>query len=167
MRLERVKLKDVANWGSGGTPSRKQNYFSGDIIWFKTGEAGPKYIWDSEEKSLRKRCVNQALNYTQGFVVIAMYAGSTIGGVLFLVLRLLRQAFTVGMDQNRILNEYLYYCYVSKRLFAKCTFGGTQDNLTLEKIQIGGVLPGCLDEQRAIVLSSSNILQRLTQEFLI
>ena len=45
------RLDDVAKWGSGGTPSRKNpQYFCGNIPWIKTGELNDGYIFDSEEK---------------------------------------------------------------------------------------------------------------------
>lgn len=157
MRSEKVKLKDVANWGSGGTPSRKQKaYFSGDILWFKTGEAGPKYIWDSEEKITSKALSESSAKlYPAGSVVIAMYAGSTIGNCSILGFEAAtNQAFAVAVcNQNRILNEYLYYFIMSQRGYLQsAAFGGTQDNLTLEKIQNWEIeLPSCLDDQRAVV----------------
>ena len=39
-----LKLEDVAEWGSGGTPSRKNTkYFLGNIPWIKTGELKQNY----------------------------------------------------------------------------------------------------------------------------
>lgn len=36
-----VTLSDVAQWGSGGTPSRANPiYYGGNIPWVKTGELG-------------------------------------------------------------------------------------------------------------------------------
>lgn len=158
MRSEKVKLKDIATWGSGGTPSRKQKaYFSGDIMWFKTAEAGPKFIWESEEKITSKALFESSAKlYPAGSVVIAMYAGSTIGNCSILgVEASTNQAFAVAVcDQNRILNEYLYYFIISQRIYLQeAAFGGTQDNLTLEKIQNWEIeLPKSLDDQRVKVM---------------
>ena len=45
------RLGEVADWGSGGTPSRKNpEYYNGSIPWIKTGELNESYIFDSEEK---------------------------------------------------------------------------------------------------------------------
>ena len=44
-------LSNVADCGSGGTPSRKNpDYYGGYIPWIKTGELEDGYIFDSEEK---------------------------------------------------------------------------------------------------------------------
>lgn len=56
-----LKLENVADWGSGGTPSRKRlDYFNGDIPWIKTGELRSKYIRNTEEKITKKLLANQA-----------------------------------------------------------------------------------------------------------
>lgn len=34
-----TRMENIAQWGSGGTPSRKiPEYYKGDIPWIKTGE---------------------------------------------------------------------------------------------------------------------------------
>ena len=44
-------LGDVASWGSGGTPSRANAaFYKGNIPWIKTGELGPRYVFDTSEK---------------------------------------------------------------------------------------------------------------------
>ena len=41
------RLGEVADWGSGGTPSRKNpKYYQGSIPWIKTGELNETYIFD-------------------------------------------------------------------------------------------------------------------------
>lgn len=46
-----VSLADVAEWGSGGTPSRANSeYYGGLIPWVKTGELGQGLITNTEEK---------------------------------------------------------------------------------------------------------------------
>src|SRR5699024_12827265 len=45
-------IGEFAQTSSGGTPKRgnKEFYKNGNINWFKTGELGSKYIYESEEK---------------------------------------------------------------------------------------------------------------------
>ena len=41
-----VRLGDIAEWGSGGTPSRKiASYYKGSIPWLKTGDLNNGYIF--------------------------------------------------------------------------------------------------------------------------
>lgn len=43
-------LGSVAQWGSGGTPSRNNSeYYGGTIPWVKTGDLGPKIIKTVDE----------------------------------------------------------------------------------------------------------------------
>ena len=60
-----VKSEFVAKWGSGGTPSRKNEYYNGSIPWLKTGELRDKIIFDSEEKITEEGLKNPALNFSQ------------------------------------------------------------------------------------------------------
>lgn len=40
-------LENIAEWGSGGTPSRKNpDYYTGNIPWLKTGELNDCYVYD-------------------------------------------------------------------------------------------------------------------------
>ena len=43
-------LGEIAYWGSGGTPSRKNTeYYGGDIPWVKTGDLGCKVLTNVDE----------------------------------------------------------------------------------------------------------------------
>ncbi|NLU13339.1 MAG: hypothetical protein GXX06_09160, partial [Gammaproteobacteria bacterium] len=68
-------LGEVAEWGSGGTPSRKNSeYFTGSIPWIKTGELINKYIRDSEEKITEEAIKRSSAKiFPAGSVGIAMY----------------------------------------------------------------------------------------------
>ena len=47
---QKQKLGDVVKTTSGGTPSRKNNfYFGGEIQWFKSGELTDGFLEVSEE----------------------------------------------------------------------------------------------------------------------
>ena len=43
-------LGEIADWGSGGTPSRSvPSFYEGNIPWIKTGDLGPRVINDVTE----------------------------------------------------------------------------------------------------------------------
>jgi type I restriction enzyme S subunit len=45
-----AQLQDIADWGSGGTPSRKNlEYYGGEVPWIKTGDLGPRILRKSSE----------------------------------------------------------------------------------------------------------------------
>lgn len=75
-------LGQVADWGSGGTPSRKHpEYYGGSIPWIKTGELNDGYIYDSEEKITEEAIQHSSAKiFPKDTVAIAMY-GATIGKV--------------------------------------------------------------------------------------
>jgi type I restriction enzyme S subunit len=76
----RATLNDVAEWGSGGTPSRKQtNYYGGTIPWVKTGDLGERVITAASEYITEDAVKNSSAKFfKKGSVVLAMY-GATIG----------------------------------------------------------------------------------------
>jgi type I restriction enzyme S subunit len=44
------RLNEIGEWGAGATPNRsKQEYYGGEISWFKSGELIGDYISKSEE----------------------------------------------------------------------------------------------------------------------
>jgi type I restriction enzyme, S subunit len=77
---EVVKVGDLYNTSSGGTPSRKEpHYWGGTINWLKTRELNDRFILETEEKisniGLKK---SSAKVFPKQTVVLAMY-GATIG----------------------------------------------------------------------------------------
>lgn len=77
---EVVKIEDVYETGSGGTPSRKiEQYYGGSINWVKTKELNDSYIFETEEKITEMGFKNSSTKlYQENTVLIAMY-GATIG----------------------------------------------------------------------------------------
>ena len=70
-----TRLENVANWGSGGTPSRKHpEYYQGNIPWIKTGELKDDFIYDAEEHiSEEAISKSNAKLFPVNTVVLAMY----------------------------------------------------------------------------------------------
>lgn len=128
-----VRLKSVASWGSGGTPSRKhEEYYNGDILWIKTGELNNGWIYDTEEKitdeGLKKSSAKLFPPYS---VLIAMY-GATIGKVAILgVPATTNQACACAVCNQSLLYMYLfYYCISQKNVFIEKGKGGAQPNIS-------------------------------------
>ena len=80
-----TRMQEIAQWGSGGTPSRKvPEYYNGDIPWIKTGELNDDYIFDTEEHITQEAIFHSSAKlFPLNTVVIAMY-GATIGKVAIL-----------------------------------------------------------------------------------
>ena len=95
----RVKLGDVAQWGSGGPPSRtRSDFFGGSIPWIKTGELGQRTLLRTDEHlSEEGLAASSAKLFPRGSVAVAMY-GATIGKASILgVEAATNQACAVGM----------------------------------------------------------------------
>ena len=129
-----TELGAIADWGSGGTPSRgNSKYFSGNIPWIKTGELGEKYIRSAEEFISEEAVKNSSAKiFPKGSVGIAMY-GATIGKLsIWGIDASTNQACAVAkVRENILFNEYLYYFLFSeKNEFIKAGKGGAQPNIS-------------------------------------
>lgn len=79
-----VRLGDIAQIGSGGTPDRSQaGYWNGDIPWVTTGEIQFNTIKDTAEKITAAGLKNSSAKlYPAGTLLMAMYGqGKTRGQV--------------------------------------------------------------------------------------
>jgi len=129
-----TNLGEVANWGSGGTPSRKNpEFFSGTIPWIKTGELRDKIVRSAaeciSEDAIKK---SSAKIFPAGSVGIAMY-GATIGKLsIFGIDASTNQACAVAIPKEGILyNEFLYYYLLSeRRALIDSGKGGAQPNIS-------------------------------------
>lgn len=133
MRYQIVKLGEVADTTSGGTPSRgNSNFYGGDIPWIKSGELPDGQINFVEEKitQIGLQCSSAKLLDT-GTLVVAMY-GATVGklGILSFPAATNQAvcAITPNLDLYR---DYLFYWFLNIRSsLLKKSFGGAQPNIS-------------------------------------
>ncbi len=138
------RLGNVADWSSGGTPSRKhQEYYDGGKInWLKTGDLNDGYIYSTEERiteaGIKK---SSAKIFPIDTVIIAMY-GATIGKCGILQIEsATNQACACAICNAHIFNKYLYYYLMnSKYRFIELGKGGAQPNIS-QTIIINFLLP--------------------------
>ena len=149
-----VKLGDVCETTSGGTPSRKNpKYYEGKIPWIKSGELNYDILNDAEEK-ITKEAIDKssAKIFPKGTLLIALY-GATVGRLAFLGIdAATNQAVAAIFTPDNLLNKFLYWFLFSYReQLLKQRIGGAQPNIsqgTLKNILIP--LPS-LPEQKKIV----------------
>ena len=150
-----VRMKDIGKWGSGSTPNRSNpNYYKGSIPWIKTGELNEKYIFSTEE-----HVTELALNechlpmYDPGTVIIAMYAGSTIGKTSILkISATTNQACCCCKPPSDIMPEYLaLYLQSQKSHLQSLGFGSAQSNISKQKIESTLFAVPPLNEQKRIL----------------
>lgn len=83
-KWKRVKLGDVCNTFSGGTPNRSHlEYYGGNIPWIKSGELNEGDIYSTEESLTDTGLNNSSAKIVHcGTLLIAMY-GATAGTLAF------------------------------------------------------------------------------------
>ena len=148
-------LDEVALWGSGGTPSRKNpEFYTGLIPWVKTGELGPKYIQSAEEHITQKAIqTSSAKVFPLGSVGIAMY-GATIGKLSIWAADLsVNQACAVAQPHQELFSsEFLYYFLLSqKHALMERGKGGAQPNISQSILRAWPVCLPPINEQHRIV----------------
>lgn len=149
-----TRMQEIAQWGSGGTPSRKvSEYYTGDISWVKTGELNDDYIFETEEHITKEAISHSSAKiYPTDTVVIAMY-GATIGKVGILgIPAATNQACACAIVKPSTDYKYLfYYAQSQKDDFIKKGKGGAQPNISQEIIKFHQFpLPPLAEQQRIV-----------------
>ena len=158
-------LQDVADWGSGGTPSRKYaEYYDGDIPWVKTGDLGPKLLESCSESITELGVKNSSAKlFSKGSVALAMY-GATIGRTSILGMdATTNQACAVGNPVKGLTSsEFLYYFLSNEkdRFIAKGK-GGAQPNISQAVIKEHPFFLPPLAEQQIIADKLDNLLSQV------
>lgn len=147
-------LSEIAEWGSGGTPSRKEaSYYDGKVPWIKTGDLGPKVLSNSSEHISELGVQNSSAKYfPRGSVAIAMY-GATIGKTSILGIdATTNQACGVGNPiEGLTFSEFLYYFLLNEKdNFIAKGKGGAQPNISQALIKSHDFSLPPLAEQKVI-----------------
>ena len=161
-----TRLKNVANWGSGGTPSRKHpEYYQGNIPWIKTGELKDDFIYDAEEHiSEEAISKSNAKLFPVNTVVLAMY-GATIGkaGIMGCELAT-NQACACGVSNESINYRFLFeYIKSQKDGFIASGKGGAQPNISQQIIKSYPIPLPPLPEQKRIVHRIESLFAKLDE----
>ena len=161
-----TRMQEIAQWGSGGTPSRKvSEYYNGDISWVKTGELNDDYIFETEEHITQEAISHSSAKiYPTDTVVIAMY-GATIGKVGILgIPAATNQACACAIVKPSTDYKYLfYYAQSQKDDFIKKGKGGAQPNISQEIIKFHQFPLPPLAEQQRIVDRIESLFSKLDE----
>ena len=161
-----TKMGVVAKWGSGGTPSRKNDdYYNGTIPWVKTGELDDDFIWETEEHISEQAIADSSAKlFPINTIIIAMY-GATIGKVGILGLEATtNQACACGVSSAALLYKYLfYYARSQKEAFIGMGKGGAQPNISQEIIKEHPIPLPPLTEQQRIVDRIESLFAKLDE----
>ena len=133
--MKKIKLKDICNISTGGTPSRSNiNYWNnGDIPWCKIGDFSGKYINQVKENITEEGLKNSSAKiFKRGTILYTIFA--TVGEVAILETESATNQAIAGLEliNNEVDLEYLYYYLKSlKFVMLKKSRGVAQNNINL------------------------------------
>lgn len=128
-----LKIADIADTTSGGTPNRGMiEYYNGDIPWVKSGELKDGLITTCDEYITEVGLKNSSAKlFPKGTLLVAMY-GANIGktGILGFDATT-NQAVCAIFPKIDISKEYLYWYFKQQRIdFIAIGKGGAQPNIS-------------------------------------
>ena len=105
-----VKLSDLAEIQSGGTPSRSNTaYWNGNIPWVKISDIKGKYVTETEEFITEEGLMNSSAKmFERGTILFSIFA--TIGKVAILDIDATTNQALVGLKNNELVDKsFLVY----------------------------------------------------------
>lgn len=151
---EWVRLGDICNVRSGGTPKRSVSEYwdKGTIPWVKIGDISSKYISATEENISEAGLKNSAAKLFQpGTLLFSIFA--SIGAVGILTVPAATNQAIAGLEikSNIINRDYLFYFLKASEMSAKHSGRGVaQNNINLSILRDMKVPVPSLAEQSAI-----------------
>lgn len=161
-------IEEIAKTTSGGTPSRtNKSYYTGNILWVKSGELDDNYISDTEEKITEDAVKNSSAKlFPVGTVLMAMY-GATVGKTAILKVSATTNQAVCGIipKPEECNNEFLRFQLMFKREdFLKQRYGGAQPNISQTIIKTFDILLPPLPEQLKIAYVLSTVQKAIEQQ---
>ncbi len=173
--LRLVKIAEICDTSSGGTPSRQRFDFfeNGTIPWIKSGELKDTFIKVAEEYITQGALDDSSAKiFPNGTLLIALY-GANVGmtGILGLDAATNQAICAVFPKKELLERDYLYWFFRKMRPdYLKNSFGGAQPNISQKMIRETEIAIPSLPEQRRILAyldelqAKVDVLRRLQAE---
>lgn len=147
-----VKLSDLAEIQSGGTPSRSNSaYWNGDIPWVKISDIKGKYVTETEEFITEEGLMNSSAKvFERGTILFSIFA--TIGKVAILDIDATTNQALVGLKINEFVDKsFLVYALIelSERI-SNLGKGVAQKNINISILKDVRIPLPPLTEQKQI-----------------
>lgn len=153
-KWETVKLNEIAEMSSGGTPSSKEvSFYGGDIPFLSISDmtSSGKYIFRTEKTITKLGLENSSARvFPPGTLMYAMYA--SLGKCSITNIEVAISQAILGFKLSpRIDKMFLYYhfCYIEESV-KKIGQTGTQSNLSKQIVENFALELPEIDEQKAI-----------------
>lgn len=151
-RWAQVRLGELGEWRSGGTPPRAESgYFNGDIPWFSSGELGPLYVSESIEHITRRATTETpAKEIPAGSLLIGMYDTAALKSSITTVPSTCNQAIAFArLDTSLADTVFAYFAVQATRNRVLALRRGIrQKNLNLSMVRQIAVPQAPLTHQR-------------------
>lgn len=137
-RSNLVKIGEIGDLTSGGTPSRSNSeYFNGSIRWYSAGELNSLYLPDSIEHISRTALSQSAAKlFEKGTLMIGMYDTAAFKMGILTEQSSSNQACANLKPTEQYSVIWLYYLFdIMKPIFLTERQGVRQKNLSLSKIR--------------------------------
>ena len=147
-----VKLAELGEWSSGGTPPRLDaTNFEGDIPWYSSGELNNVYVGKSDECISPSAIKNSAAKIMRpGSLMIGMYDTAAFKSSITTVPAACNQAIAFSyLNEEKCEPIYVYHALqLGKEHFKRMQRGVRQKNLNLSLIRDTQIAHPPLAEQR-------------------
>jgi len=149
-----LKIADIADTSSGGTPNRGMiEYYNGDIPWVKSGELKDGLITNCDEYITESGLKNSSAKlFPKGTLLVAMY-GANIGktGILDFDATT-NQAVCAIFPKVEISKDFLFWYFKQQRIdFIALGKGGAQPNISQTVINNASIVVPDVKTQKLIV----------------
>jgi type I restriction enzyme S subunit len=163
-----VRLGEIAETASGGTPDRKNlDYFGGPIPWVKSGELRDRSITSTEEKITELGLKNSAAKlFPPGTLLVAMY-GATVGKTAILNIEAAtNQAVCAIFPKSDTADtKFIRFALMYRRpQLLNQRHGGAQPNVSQQIIRDLSIPLPTLEEQRKIAAILGLIQRAIEQQ---
>lgn len=150
-----LELKDVAKWGSGGTPkSGNSLYYGGDIPWAVIGDLNDGVVSSTAMTITQAGLENSSAKLVpEGTILLAMYGSIGKLGITGCSMAT-NQAIAFAQPFSDVIElKYLFFYLLSQRQeFLKSGKGATQQNISQTLLKPWPIPVAPLREQAEVVL---------------
>lgn len=168
-KINKVKLDELGDWKSGGTPPRKKDeYYKGDVPWYSSGELNNTYISKSIECISHKAIDETSAKLIKpGSLLLGMYDTAALKSSISTQECSCNQAIAFSkLNEELVSTLFVYYVIqLGKDHYKRQQRGVRQKNLNLTMIrEIEVILPPLGIQQEFVDLVEKIEQQKLTMQ---
>ena len=164
---ERVKLGELCDVRSGGTPKRSvpEYWNEGSIPWVKISDISNKYVSSTEEQITEEGLMGSSAKIlAPGTLLYSIFASIGAVGILEIPAATNQAIAGLSIKTNRVIRDYLYHFLKSQETLAKSSGrGAAQNNINLTILRGMEVPLPSIDDQKEIVDQLEGIAVQIEQ----